>query len=69
MRTEKKTYQNRRDFKAVFACDECGDKREDWGYDDAYFHDKVIPAMVCKKCGATGGEVTSSPDVPAGLVL
>ena len=45
--------QNRRDFKAKFICPHCGYEEEKWGYDDAYFHQKVIPDMKCPKCGKT----------------
>ena len=53
MRIKKKTYQSRRDFKAIFICPFCGYEEEDWGYDDSYFHNKVIPEIKCKKCGKT----------------
>ena len=46
----------RRDFKAVFECEGCGNKVTEWGYDDANFHDNVIPKLVCEKCGKTGAE-------------
>ena len=45
--------QNRRDFKAIFVCEHCGHEVERQGYDDTYFHDRVIPAMKCPKCGIT----------------
>ena len=48
------TYQNRRDFKAIYECEHCGAVTEEqWGYDDANFHRNVIPKMVCKQCGKT----------------
>ena len=56
MRIKRITYQNRRDFKAIYECEHCGDTHEDWGYDDANFHQNVIPNMVCKKCGEKAGE-------------
>lgn len=34
-------------------CPHCGYEKEDWGYDDNYFHQKVIPDMKCLKCGKT----------------
>jgi len=53
MKIEKILWQDRRDFKAVFVCEHCGEKEERNGYDDAYFHRDVIPTLVCKKCGKT----------------
>ena len=47
MRIKEITYQSRRDFKAIFKCSHCGYEKEDWGYDDNYFHQKVIPDMKC----------------------
>lgn len=44
------TYQNRRDFKAIFQCEHCGYEEERWGYDDANYHQNVIPNMECPKC-------------------
>jgi predicted RNA-binding Zn-ribbon protein involved in translation (DUF1610 family) len=43
--------QYRRDFHAVYVCEGCGKTEEGRGYDDRYFHDKVIPTMICKNCG------------------
>lgn len=43
-------WQNRRDFRAIFECEHCGIEVEKSGYDDEYFHQKVIPAMKCPKC-------------------
>ena len=55
MRIKEKTYQNRRDFKAIYECEHCSfvsnDKDYDFGYDDRNFHDNVIPKFECKKCG------------------
>ena len=48
--------QHRRDFYAVYECEHCGCTERGGGYDDAYFHDNVIPSMKCKKCGKTAGE-------------
>lgn len=56
MKIEKFTYQNRRDFKAIFKCEHCGHEIEKWGYDDENFHNNVIPNMVCEECGKTAGE-------------
>jgi len=43
--------QSRRDFYADYECEHCGyiDKHQ-YGYDDANFHNNVIPNMKCPKC-------------------
>lgn len=56
MKIKEILYQNRRDFKAVYQCEHCGHEETDWGYDDANFHNNVIPNMVCKKCGMKAKE-------------
>ena len=43
--------QHRRDFYAIYVCEHCGDEHEESGYDDANFHQNVIPNMKCPKCG------------------
>ena len=53
MRIKTITSQSRRDFRAVYECEHCNATEEGSGYDDAYFHGKVIPAKVCKQCGKT----------------
>ena len=53
MRIKEITYQSRRDFKAKFICPHCGYEEEKWGYDDAYFHQNIIPDIKCPKCGKT----------------
>ena len=45
MRIKEITYQSRRDFKAKFICPHCGYEEEKWGYDDNYFHQKVIKQL------------------------
>lgn len=69
MRLMKKISQDRRDFTGIYVCDGCGLEVTGYGYDDAYFHESVIPAMKCGGCGAVGNDVRSAPDVPAGVVL
>lgn len=41
----------RRDFMGIFECENCGKTEVQWGYDDEFFQQKVIPEMVCKECG------------------
>lgn len=52
MRIREIVYQNRRDFKAIYECESCGYSYEGRGYDDEFFHTKVIPDMRCPVCGA-----------------
>lgn len=57
MKIEKITWQNRRDFYAIYVCEHCGAKtKEKSGYDDRNFHENVIPKMKCEKCGKTADE-------------
>lgn len=71
MHLHHKTGQHRRDFTAVYECEHCRHQHTSHGYDDAYFHASVIPAMVCPECGKTAesNAPASSPDVPAGVTL
>ncbi len=48
--------QIRRDFRAVFECEHCKKQKTLSGYDDTYFHDEVIPNMVCDECGKKSPE-------------
>ena len=45
------TDQNRRDFTAIYQCENCGYEKTSGGYDDRNFHDNVVPNFVCEKCG------------------
>ena len=52
MRIKKITSQSRRDFSAILVCGHCeAEEKLTTGYDDSYYHQNVIPAMVCKSCG------------------
>lgn len=64
MRIKKITYKNRRDFKAIYLCENCGFEVEEWGYDDSNFHENVIPKMVCPNCKMKSGVVTSRATNP-----
>ena len=48
--------QHRRDFKAIYECEHCGYTREGGGYDDANFHNNVIPKMECPGCKKKAGD-------------
>lgn len=56
MKIKEMLYQNRRDFKAIFECEHCGETEKRTGYDDAFFHNQVIPDMTCKACGKKAPE-------------
>jgi C4-type Zn-finger protein len=52
MKIKKILSQSRRDFWADYECEHCGHIEHDKsGYDDAHFHNEVIPEMKCEKCG------------------
>lgn len=51
MKIHKIVNQHRRDFTAIYVCEHCNFKRKGTGYDDAYFHNNVIPYMPCENCG------------------
>ena len=50
------TSQSRRDFIAIYICEHCGDERVKGGYDDANFHQNVIPLMECPECGEVASD-------------
>ena len=52
MHIKKILRQDRRDFYADYECEHCGyiDHNKS-GYDDSYFHNTVVPKMVCPQCG------------------
>ncbi len=52
MKIKEITSQHRRDFRAIMECEHCGNEQNlTSGYDDDFYHQKVIPAMECEKCG------------------
>jgi len=54
MQIRKRNKQIRRDFWADLECEHCGNVEENVScYDDANFHENVIPNRVCKVCGKT----------------
>jgi rubrerythrin len=50
MKIKKIVSQYRRDFTAIYECEHCGHNYQSSGYDDSYFHQKVIPDMECPEC-------------------
>ena len=53
MKIKKILSQHRRDFTAIYECEHCGHEVESGGYDDANFHNNVIPGFECEECGKT----------------
>ena len=56
MRIKRILSQYRRDFRAVFECEHCGHQLKRSGYDDAFFHNKVVPNLKCPSCGKKATE-------------
>jgi ribosomal protein L37AE/L43A len=71
MRIREITSRSRRDFFCVYECEHCGEKKEGSGYDDANFHQNVIPAMTCEHCGktATKDYVPLAPRYDASVIV
>lgn len=72
MKIQQITSQHRRDFRADMVCEKCGAvERGVSGYDDANFHNNVVPAMACKQCGekAPRGYRPLATKHPAGVVV
>lgn len=53
MKIKKIISQHRRDFRALYVCDheDCNHSHVGSGYDDAHFHQNVIPNKKCPECG------------------
>lgn len=56
MKIQRIISQSRRDFQAVYECEHCGHTAQSDGYDDANFHQNVIPHMACASCGKKAGD-------------
>lgn len=71
MHIKKLLSQHRRDFRALYACEHCGHETENYGYDDANFHDNVIPNMECASCGkkASDDYRPQQPKYPEGMQI
>jgi len=71
MRIKEIKGQHRRDFRAVYICGHCGDENTGQGYDDAHFHNNVIPDMICRCCGKREGESYQprTPKYPEGMTV
>lgn len=52
MRIAEILWSHRNDYKALMVCEHCGhEQTDDAGYNDAFYHQRVIPAMHCGWCG------------------
>jgi len=49
--------QHRRDFIAIYVCEDCGYEHQKSGYDDRNFYDNVVPNMKCVKCGLSRNDM------------
>ena len=71
MRIKKITWRMRRDFTAIYECEHCKHTSQKSGYDDMHFHEKVIPNMICDKCGKKSADDYQAldPKYPEGLQI
>jgi len=61
----------RRDLNVTYICEHCGHEVRGSGYDDANFHQKVIPKMICASCGKDAGKdyIPLIPKYPADRII
>lgn len=59
MKVDEYTFAMGNDFSAIMECEHCGGKQKlTSGYHDGFYHNQVIPAMKCDRCGKNrAGEV------------
>lgn len=58
MRIKKITWQHRRDFEADMICPNCNNiEKLTAGYDDAFYHNNVIPEKKCSKCNKSENDL------------
>lgn len=72
MKIKEITSQHRRDFWAIYVCENCNAEEKGDGYDDSFFHNEVIPKKVCKSCNKTSpknGYTPLAPKHPEGKQL
>lgn len=52
MKIKKVLSSHRYDFTAIMECEHCAcEQHLSTGYDDANYHQNVIPSMTCQSCG------------------
>jgi len=60
--------QHGRDFTALIVCEHCATHAKlDTGYNDAYYHDHVLPAITCGTCGKNRAGVVPAQANDSGL--
>lgn len=71
MKIQKIISQSRRDFTAIYECEHCKHEYTSSGYDDANFHDNVIPKMKCPMCDKIAPDDYRglSPKYPANYII
>ncbi len=72
MKITKMYDQHRRDFWFDAECEHCGHVvKNQGGYDDANFHQNVMPKRECPECGRTSAVVGERPEprYPAHVVI
>lgn len=72
MKIKKILRQHRRDFTAIYECEHCSHTFETYGYDDANFHQNVIPSWACPECGKVAPPEEYRPlttKYPEGMVV
>lgn len=63
MHIQRYTFQLRNDFSAVIQCPHCMFTTElKGGYNDANYHNNVLPAMKCENCGHSERDVVERGD-------
>jgi C4-type Zn-finger protein len=56
--------QYNNDFTATMECEHCGSTEHlGYGYNDEFFHSKVIPAIMCNICGKSSNDVEIDVDI------
>lgn len=61
--------QHGRDFTALIVCEHCATNAKlDTGYNDAYYHEHVVPAITCGCCGMNRAGVVPTQANDSGLV-
>jgi len=72
MNIKRITNQHRRDFDAILQCEHCNHEQKlEGGYDDAYYHQNVLPNIKCKKCNKTAGDnyIEKATKYPEGVQI
>jgi len=55
---KKYTFELHNDFSAILVCEDCESEQElTTGYKDAYYYTRVLPNILCKKCGKSSTDL------------